>query len=216
MGAAPASILPALHPCFVWCSAPGHGVRAAGGSGSFCSWKIPISRLGCAAIPQQLPGREGADAWHVAGTPQSLGLARGLGNGPEYQFPCEVSANICARMELAVDTSLPGGVRGRRVGSTQCFVTSGDAGGTAPAGDELAGGVHLHGWEGCARGHPRTVTEMLRQPRTAVEGVVTELTAPRKVKHCLGREEEEEEEELWHQASAARGSLPPLLLTSWH
>lgn len=42
-----------------------------------------------------------------------------------------------------------------------------------------------------------------------------ELTAPRKVKHCLGGEEEEEEE-LWHQASPARCSLPPLLLTSWH
>ena len=42
----------------------------------------------------QLLGREGADAWHVAGTPQGLGLARGLGYGPEFSFPagCQITS----------------------------------------------------------------------------------------------------------------------------
>lgn len=70
----------------------------------------------------QLLGREGADAWHVAGTPQGLGLARGLGYGPEFSFPCWMSDNICIRVEQGVEIHLtPRGMRGCRVGVSQRF-----------------------------------------------------------------------------------------------
>lgn len=100
-----------------------------------------FSSAGCA----QLLGREGADAWHVAGTPQGLGLAHGLGCGPEFSFLCWMSDNICIRVEQGVEIHLTlRGMRGCRVGVSQHFgVRGGLHVGTPTHGDRAlcVGGV---------------------------------------------------------------------------
>lgn len=93
----------------------------------------------------QLLGREGADAWHVAGTPQGLGLARGLGYGPEFSFPagCQITS-VYGWSRGWKYTSLPGGMRGCRVGVSQHFgVRGGLHVGTPTHGDRAlcVGGV---------------------------------------------------------------------------
>lgn len=86
----------------------------------------------------QLLGREGADAWHVAGTPQGLGLARGLGYGPEFSFSagCQITS-VYGWSRGWKYTSLPGGCVG--------------------AGWVSASALGCG--EGCTWGHPHMVTE---------------------------------------------------------
>lgn len=133
-------------------SFPERGGKAQGWAVSQCP-VLPPSLQGAGAAPgtssvliaggrfpsagsAQLLGKEGAD---MAGTPQGLGLACGFGYGPESQFPCWMSANICTWVEQEMEIHLsPWAMRGCRVGVSQRFgVRGGLHVGTPTHGDRV-------------------------------------------------------------------------------
>lgn len=119
----------------MWGQSPGVGSQSVPRAPSLtagdrsCTWDQQCAnsrRKVPSAGSAQLLGQEGEDAWHVAGSPQGLGLACSLGYGPESQFPCWMSANICTQVEQGVEIHLsPWAMRGCRVGVSQSFGVQG-------------------------------------------------------------------------------------------
>lgn len=89
------------------------------------------------------------------GAPQSLEFACCLRCGHEYQFPCQVPANIWMGLLAAVEMH-PSSSRGAWAPGLHQLPLHRDAGGTGRGTSEWQGArkQHMHAWEGCVLGTP--------------------------------------------------------------